>query len=205
MKEKIWNWQHENRRPSWDEFMMMHAEVASTRSTCDRGPDQRFRDHKGTGAVICTPDYRKVSMGYNGSPPGQPHCDEMRCTEYGCGFVWGVTSDLMSSIDCPECGSLGTVKGGHIIHDGHCIATIHAEENAILNASFELIGCYLYCTTKPCYDCCKRIISVGILKVFYQHAYASRYSLEDRGIRLLSNAGIEVRRLGIGFNDESSS
>lgn len=30
---------------------LVNVEIASTRSTCDRGPDFRFRDHKGTGAI----------------------------------------------------------------------------------------------------------------------------------------------------------
>lgn len=74
--KNIWKWQSQNRRPNWDELFMMIAEIAATRSTCDRGPDQRFRDHKGTGTVIVSQDHRHIAIGYNGSPPNQPHCDD---------------------------------------------------------------------------------------------------------------------------------
>ena len=161
LKDDIWKWQSEQRRPNWDEFFMMLAEVAATRSTCDRGPNQRFRDHKGTGAVIVSKDNRRIAMGYNGSPPGVPHCDDI----------------------------------GHRLVDSHCVSTLHAEENAILNSTFNLEGCKIYSTTIPCFDCCKRIIAVGIVEVVFQHTYTSRYDSQDLGIALLKLRGLHPRRL----------
>lgn len=163
LKDGIWRWQEEKRRPHWDEMFMMIAEVAATRSTCDRGPKQRFREHKGTGAVIASMDNRQIAIGYNGSPPGVDHCDDI----------------------------------GHRLVDGHCVATIHAEENAILNATFDLKGCKIYTTTIPCFDCCKRIIAVGIVEVIFQHCYTSRYDSQDLGLALLRLRGVLSRRLTI--------
>ncbi len=57
-------------RPSWDEYFMMLAKLAASRSTCLSRP---------TGAVIVK-DRQVLATGYNASLPGQPHCiDEGRC------------------------------------------------------------------------------------------------------------------------------
>ena len=57
-------------RPSWDEYFMILAKVAATRSTCLSRP---------TGAVIVL-DKQILATGYNGSMPGMPNCsDEGRC------------------------------------------------------------------------------------------------------------------------------
>jgi dCMP deaminase len=52
------------RRPSWDEYFMMLAKLAASRSTCLSRP---------TGAVVVK-DKQVVTTGYNGSLPGQSHC-----------------------------------------------------------------------------------------------------------------------------------
>jgi len=55
---------------------MLHAHLAATRSTCDRGPELLFDPGRhGVGCVIVK-DKRIIAGGYNGSPPGLPHCDE---------------------------------------------------------------------------------------------------------------------------------
>lgn len=57
-------------RPSWDEYFMILAKVAATRSTCLSRP---------TGAVIVL-DKQVIATGYNGSMPGMPNCsDEGKC------------------------------------------------------------------------------------------------------------------------------
>lgn len=161
----IWNWQREHRRPAWDEVFMMLAEIAATRSTCDRGPKQRFRRHRGTGACIASEDRRKVSLGYNGSVPGQPHCDD----------------------------------ADHEMVNGSCVRTIHAEENAILNATFPLEHSTIYTTTMPCYNCAKRIITVGIKMVVYQHEYKSDRQPNARD--LFAAAQVELRLLLLDYEE----
>ncbi len=54
----------EQARPSWDEYFLMLAKLAATRSTCLAFP---------VGAVIVK-DRQVVATGYNGSPSGSPHC-----------------------------------------------------------------------------------------------------------------------------------
>jgi dCMP deaminase len=53
-------------RKSWDQYFMDIANVVATRATCDR---------KHVGCVLVV-DKRIVATGYNGSVPGQPHCDD---------------------------------------------------------------------------------------------------------------------------------
>jgi dCMP deaminase len=56
-------------RPSWDEYFMMMAYLASTRSTCLR---------RQVGAAIVK-DKRVLATGYNGAPKGLPHCLDLGC------------------------------------------------------------------------------------------------------------------------------
>ncbi|MBF2097711.1 MAG: dCMP deaminase family protein [Gloeomargaritaceae cyanobacterium C42_A2020_066] len=51
-------------RPSWDEYFLMLAKLAATRSTCLALP---------VGAVIVK-DRQVLATGYNGPPSGSPHC-----------------------------------------------------------------------------------------------------------------------------------
>ena len=51
-------------RPTWDEYFLMMAKLAATRSTCLAFP---------VGAVIVK-DRQILATGYNGSPSGSVHC-----------------------------------------------------------------------------------------------------------------------------------
>lgn len=137
--KKLWVWQDQKLRPRYSEMFMAIAEIAASRSTCDRGPKTLFRDHRGTGSVIVSGDHRSLSIGYNGSVAGLLHCDDI----------------------------------GHLMVGDSCRRTLHSEENAILNATFSLKGSTIYTTTKPCFDCAKRIIQAGIVAVVYLHYYKS--------------------------------
>lgn len=57
------------KRPSWDVFFLKLAMLASERSTCPR---------MHCGCVLVKDRY-VLSTGYNGSIPGQPHCDDVGC------------------------------------------------------------------------------------------------------------------------------
>jgi deoxycytidylate deaminase len=43
----------------------------------------------------------------------------------------------------------------------------HAEVNAIASAERSLIGCRLYCTSLPCAECVKVILTSGIKEIIY--------------------------------------
>lgn len=54
----------EQHRPNWDEYFMLLAKLAATRSTCLAFP---------VGSVIVK-DRQILATGYNGSPSGSAHC-----------------------------------------------------------------------------------------------------------------------------------
>ncbi|HQB98468.1 MAG: cytidine/deoxycytidylate deaminase family protein [Candidatus Cloacimonadaceae bacterium] len=56
-------------RPSWQEYFMKMAFLASSRSTCLR---------RAVGAALVR-DNQLISTGYNGSPKNSPHCAETGC------------------------------------------------------------------------------------------------------------------------------
>jgi dCMP deaminase len=58
-----------NNRPSWDEYFLKLAMLASERATCPRM-------HCG---CVLVKDRFVLATGYNGSLPGQPHCDDVGC------------------------------------------------------------------------------------------------------------------------------
>jgi dCMP deaminase len=85
-------------------------------------------------------------------------------------------------------GYNGSIRGmphcddaGHDIEGGHCVATIHAEANAILQAAKNGVmieGAEMYTTASPCWGCFKLIANAGIRKIFYGEFYRDRKSLE---------------------------
>lgn len=56
-------------RPSWDEYFLKLAMIASERATCPR---------MHCGCVLVKNKY-VLSTGYNGSLPGLPHCEDVGC------------------------------------------------------------------------------------------------------------------------------
>lgn len=71
---------------------------------------------------------------------------------------------------------------GCLMVDGHCIRTIHAEENAIVfcaRAGIPTDNSILYITSSPCAHCAKVIIAAGIKEVVYGEEYwASEHAKE---------------------------
>lgn len=85
----------------------------------------------------------------------------------------------------PHCDEIG-----HTMRDGHCIATIHAEMNALLYCAKEGIpvkGCYCYVTHFPCLNCTKALIQAGISRIYYHEGYR----IDDYAIELLNRNNIE--------------
>ena len=59
----------------------------------------------------------------------------------------------------PHCDDVG-----HTMEGGHCIATIHAEANAIIQAArngVNINDSELYTTASPCWPCFKLIANAG--------------------------------------------
>ncbi len=63
---------------------------------------------------------------------------------------------------------------GHQMEGGHCIATIHAEANAILQAAkngIRIDGATIYTTASPCWNCFKLIANAGLHRICYGEFY----------------------------------
>lgn len=98
-------------------------------------------------------------------------------------------------------GYNGSIAGGkHCIDDGcyviddHCVRTIHAEMNALLQcAKFGVPtdGAEIYVTHFPCLQCCKALIQAGIKVVHY----ATDYKNHPYAQELFDAAGVQVRHV----------
>lgn len=72
---------------------------------------------------------------------------------------------------------------------------VHAELNAILNATSNLEGCSIYVSLFPCNECAKAIVQSGIKTVVYED---DKYADTDAVIvskRILTGAGVSLRQL----------
>jgi len=64
-------------------------------------------------------------------------------------------------------------EAGCLLVDGHCVRTIHAEINALMeSAPAERDGATLYVTDYPCSECAKVIVNSGVKRVVYSRPYA---------------------------------
>lgn len=71
---------------------------------------------------------------------------------------------------------------------------VHAEVNAIFNASKDMKGSKIYCHLFPCNECAKAIIQNGISEVIYQEDKYKEVDLWVAAKRLLDAAGIKYRQ-----------
>ncbi len=139
-------------RPSWDEYFIKITLAVAERSTCDRAH---------VGAVLVK-DKRILTTGFNGSPSGQEHCDNI----------------------------------GHLLVDGHCVRTIHAETNAIIQAALHGVstkGATCYVTHFPCIHCTKTLINAGIARI----VYVNNYRVDENALGFLSSAEVELQPIVI--------
>lgn len=140
-------------RPGWDAFWFVEAIFYSTRGTCDR-----LRT-----ACVIVRDKQVIGAGYNGSPHGMPHCDDV----------------------------------DHLMIDGHCLRTLHAEANAILHADYtRLSGSTAYVLNTPCFHCAKLLVGAGVSQVFYLAPYANSHGQEQLST-LSKDSGVEFTQVDL--------
>jgi dCMP deaminase len=82
-------------------------------------------------------------------------------------------------------------EAGHLMVEGHCVRTIHAETNAIIQAALHGVStrdatCYV--THLPCINCTKVLINAGITRIVYSEAYR----FDENAQNFLLAAGVEV-------------
>lgn len=112
------------KRPDWDEYFLKLAMLASERATCPRM-------HCG---CVLVKKKDVITTGYNGSIPGDVHCEDSEC----------------------------------LVIDDHCVRTVHAEMNALIQAAkrgHSIEGATAYVTNMPCTTCAKALITAGIERV----------------------------------------
>jgi dCMP deaminase len=140
-----------HKRPSWDDYFLKVAMLVSERATCPRM-------HCG---CVLVKDKQILSTGYNGSIPGDGHCEDIGC----------------------------------LIVDKHCVRTIHAEMNAILQCSSHGVntaGATAYVTNMPCTNCSKALITAGIKEVIIFSDYH-----DTLAEKFFSKAKVKIRRLPV--------
>lgn len=134
------------------------------------------------------PDY---FMGIAKQVASRSTCDRKRV---GCVIVADKT--ILST------GYNGSIRGmphcddvGHDMDNSHCVATIHAEANAILQAAkngVKLDRAELYTTSSPCWNCFKLIANSGIKKIYYHEFYR-----DDKSKKIAKQIGIELVKMGL--------
>lgn len=95
-------------------------------------------------------------------------------------------------------GGVHCIDEGCYVIDGHCVRTVHAEANALLQcAKFGVPtdGAELYVTHFPCLACCKQIIQGGINTVYY----ASDYKNHPYAIDLFNEAGVQTKKVELNY------
>jgi len=96
-------------------------------------------------------------------------------------LVTGYNGSVSGSLHCDEVG--------HLMIDGHCKRTVHAEANAICDAArrgIDLNDSDVYLTHTPCFECAKLLVSVGVKRVVCK----SSYRVNDASLEMLSSNGI---------------
>jgi len=87
----------------------------------------------------------------------------------------------------PHCDEVG-----HLLVNGHCVRTLHAEQNAIIQAALHGVstdGGTLYVTHQPCLNCAKMIINAGIRRVVYAGTYP-----DENSQAFMAQAGVALQR-----------
>jgi dCMP deaminase len=139
-------------RISREQLFMGLAETFATRGTCPRAS---------VGCVIVNDAKHILSHGYNGAPPGLPHCEDV-----GCGG--GIVSTKSYLPEFPN----------------GCTRAVHGEANAIAYAAAQgvpLSGSTMYTTHEPCRTCAQLIINAHLALVIYKEPYRIHEGLELLG------------------------
>lgn len=121
---------------------------------------------RGRSGCVIARDKQLLVTGYVGSPQGLPHCDE-------------IGHQMKKTIH----------EDGHVTQ--HCVRTVHAEQNAICQASkrgISINGATLYCRMTPCRTCAMLIINCGIVRVVCEN----RYHSADESEEMFKQAGIQL-------------
>ena len=97
-------------------------------------------------------------------------------------------------------GYNGSIRGlahcndeGHMMQNGHCVRTVHAEANAIAQAAkhgVNVNNSSIYITASPCWTCFKLLANSGINEIIFGEFYQ-----DDRIFEAAKLAGIKLMHL----------
>lgn len=127
---------------------------------------ERATCDRGRNGCVIVKNKRVLTTGYVGSPPNLPHCDD-------------AGHDMRKVLDEQD-----NVKQ-------HCVRTIHAEQNAILQAAkfgISIEGSTIYTKIEPCRTCAMMIISAGIKRVVCKN----RYHAGEETREMFKKSGVEL-------------
>jgi dCMP deaminase len=94
----------------------------------------------------------------------------------------------------PHCDEVG-----HMMENGHCVRTVHAEANAIAQAAkngVKVDQSEIYITASPCWTCFKLLANSGIIKVVFGEFYR-----DERIFEAAKLANIQLKHLKLENDD----
>lgn len=102
-------------------------------------------------------------------------------------------------------GYNGSVRGqphchgaGCMMEEDHCVRTIHAEANALIQAARNggrVEGADIYINVFPCWSCAKLLFNAGVVRVVYSELY--RPTLDPRVVETAAALGIQLLALPV--------
>jgi dCMP deaminase len=95
----------------------------------------------------------------------------------------------------PHCSEVG-----HMMEEGHCVATVHAEANAIIQAAkngVAIEGATIYTTASPCWPCFKLIANSGCRRIVFGEFYR-----DNRIFEFARQLGMELVELAVPSNPD---
>lgn len=72
---------------------------------------------------------------------------------------------------------------------------VHAEANAILNATRDVKGCRIYVTLFPCHECTKLIIQSGITEIIYVSNKDEDKDFHHAAMKMLTHTNVSLRQI----------
>ena len=88
------------------------------------------------------------------------------------------------------------IDEGCFVQGGHCVRTIHAEANALLQcAKFGITteNTTVYVTHFPCLQCTKQLLQAGVKEI----CYLNNYRNNEYAVHLYKVTGVKVRKIEV--------
>ncbi len=98
-------------------------------------------------------------------------------------------------------GAPHCTEAGCLMENDHCIRTVHAEANALIQAArhgIRLEEAQIYVTASPCFNCFKLITNAGIRTVYFGEFYR-----DEKVLQFAEELGIQMIDLGMDGEPES--